>query len=99
MGDVNARLNIFTATALGSSTVASRTLDRLHLRGSPRTHLIEGWVDPRTSGHEGVKKNLHPFDIQDRTQAVYSIAKRLAAWATWPKIVNNYVLKYTYTIK
>ena len=35
------------------------------------------------SGHVGVKKNLHPSNTQDRTQAVQPIAKHLAAWATW----------------
>ena len=38
------------------------------------------------SGHEGVKKNLHPSETRDRTRAVQPAAKRLAAWATWPTI-------------
>ena len=31
------------------------------------------------SGHEGVKKNLHPSDTRDRTRAVQLVAKRLVA--------------------
>ena len=36
------------------------------------------------SEHEGVKKNLHPFDTEDRTRTLQPIAKRLVASATWP---------------
>ena len=45
MGDVDARVHIFVATALGWGTVASPTLGRLY----PSTHFIWGWEDPRTS--------------------------------------------------
>ena len=31
------------------------------------------------SGHEGMRKNLHPSDTRDRTRAVQPAAKRLAA--------------------
>ena len=31
------------------------------------------------SGHEGVKKNLHPSDTRDRTRAVQIVATPLAA--------------------
>ena len=34
------------------------------------------------SGHEGVKKNLHPSDTRDRTRAVQPVVKCLAARAT-----------------
>ena len=36
------------------------------------------------SDHEEEKTNLHPSDTRDRTRAVQPVAKRLAAWATWP---------------
>ena len=52
----------------------------------PGTHFIGGWVGQ--SGHEGVKKNLHPSDTRDRTRAVQPVVKRLAAWATWPTKLN-----------
>ena len=43
----------------------------------PGTHFIGGPQDQ--SGHEGVKKNLHPSDSRDRTRAVQPVAQRLAA--------------------
>ena len=42
------------------------------------------------SGHEGVKKNVHPFDTWDRTRAVQPVAKHLAVWATWPIVAWRY---------
>ena len=76
-GDVDARVHIFTATALGRGRVASPTLGPLYPRESSGTHFIGGPQDQ--SGHEGVKKNLHPSDNRDRTRAVQPLAQRLAA--------------------
>ena len=46
MEDVDARVHIFIATALGWGRVASPTLGSLY---PPGTHFIGGWVDPRTN--------------------------------------------------
>ena len=62
-GDVDARVNIHTVTALGRGRVPSPTLDCHYPQGK-----LSGPQDQ--SGHEGVKKNLHPSDTQHQTQAV-----------------------------
>ena len=49
MGDVDARVHIFTATALGWGRVASPTLVRLYPRGNSPVLILGGWVDPRAS--------------------------------------------------
>ena len=50
----------------------------------PRYSFYRRLSEPQDqSGHEGVKKNLHPSDTRDRTRAVQPVAKRLAACATW----------------
>ena len=56
MGDVDARVHIHTAMALGRGRVANPTLGCLYLWGKP---LV---LDQ--SGHE-VKKNLHPSNTRD----------------------------------
>ena len=54
-------------------------------REIPRFSIYRRLGEPQDqSGHEGVKKNLHPSD----TRAVQPVAQRLAAWATWPLIVH-----------
>ena len=88
MGDVHARVHIYTATALGRGRVASPMLGRLYPRESTRCSFYRRLSGPQDqSGHEGVKKKLHPSDIRDRTRAVQPVVKRLAAWPTWPIII------------
>ena len=49
-GDVDARVHIYTATALGRGRVASSTLGRFYPGESPPgTHFTGGSVDPSTS--------------------------------------------------
>ena len=75
-GDVDARVHIFTATALGRRRVASPTLGRLYPEESPRYSFYRRLSGPQDqSGHEGAQKNLHPSD----TRAVQPVAQRLAA--------------------
>ena len=79
-GDMDARVHILTATALGRGRVASPTLGRLYPRESPRYSFYRRLSGPQDqSGHEGAKKNLHPSDTRDRTRAVQTVAQRLAA--------------------
>ena len=79
-GDVNARVHIYTVTALGGGREASSTLGRLYPRGKPSVLIYKTLSWPQDqSGHEGVKKNLHPSDTRDRTRVVQAVAKRLAA--------------------
>ena len=71
----------YTATTLGRDKVASPTHSRLH----PRYSFYRRLSGPQDySGHQGVKRNLHPSDTRDRIRAVQPVAKHLAAWATWP---------------
>ena len=63
MGDVDARVHIYTAMALGRGRVASPTLGHLYPQCSFYRKL-SGLQDQ--SGHEGVKKNLHPFNAPGR---------------------------------
>ena len=80
MGDVNARVHIFTATALGRGRMASPALGRLYPGEIPRYSFYSRLSGPQgQSGHEGVKKNLHPSNTRDRTRAFQPAAKRLAA--------------------
>ena len=86
-GDVDARVHLFTATALGWGRMASPTLGRLYPQGHTPVLIYRRLSGPQgQSGHEGVKKNLHPSDTRDRNRAIQSVAKRLAAWATWPTL-------------
>ena len=76
-GVVDARVHIFTATALGWGRVASPTLGHLYPEEIPRYSFYWRLSGPQgQSGREGVKKNLHPSDTQDRTRAVQPAAKR-----------------------
>ena len=62
------RVHMCTATALGRGRVASPTIGRLYPGESPRCSFyrrLSGSQDQ--SGHEGVKKNLHPSDTRGRT--------------------------------
>ena len=87
-GDVDARIHIFTATALGWGRVASPTLGRLYPEEIPRYSFYRRLGGPQGQfGHEGVKKIFHLSDTRDRTRAVQLVAKRLAAWATGPHFV------------
>ena len=80
MGDVDARVHIFTATALGRGRVASPTLGHLYPRESAQYSFYRRLSGPQDqSGHEGAKKNIHSSDTQDRTRAVQPVAQRLAA--------------------
>ena len=60
-GDMDTRVHIYTATALGRGRMASPMLGRLYSRGKPRYSLHRMLSVPQDqSGHEGVKKNLTP---------------------------------------
>ena len=48
-GGVDARVHIFTVTALGRTRVANSMLGSLYPRESPGTHFTGGSVDSRTS--------------------------------------------------
>ena len=75
--------HIFTATALRRGRVASPTLGRLYPGEIPRYSFYRRLSGPQgQSGHEGLKKNLHPSDTRDRTRAIQPVAQRLAASAT-----------------
>ena len=77
---MDARVHIFTATALGRGRVASPTLGRLYPQESPRYSFYRRLSGPQDqSGPEGAKKNLHPSDTRDRTRAVQPVAQRLDA--------------------
>ena len=82
MGDVDARVHIFTATALGWGRVASPMLDRIYSRYSFYSRL-NGPQDQ--SGHERTKKkNLYPYDTRDRTRAIQpqSVKSQSKLWTT-----------------
>ena len=79
MGDVDARVHIFTATALGRGRVASPNSAAFTPEESPRYPFYRRLIGPQDqSGHERAKKNLHPSDTRDRTRAVQPVAQRLA---------------------
>ena len=76
-GDVDARIHIFTATALGRGRVANPTLGRLYPRESPWYSFYR-----RLSGPQDMKKRRKistPSETRDRTRAVQPVAQRLAA--------------------
>ena len=79
MRDVDARVHIYTAMALRRGRVASPTRGGLYPQGNFLVLIYRRLSGPQgQSGHEGVKKNLHPFDTWDQTRIVQSIAKHLA---------------------
>ena len=64
------KVHTYIATAQGRGRVASPTLDRLYPEESHRYSFHRRLSVPQDqSGHEGVKKNLHPSDTRDRIQA------------------------------
>ena len=63
MRDVDARVHIYTATALRRGRVASPKLGCLYPRGKPQYSFYRRLSGPQDqSGHEEVKKNLQPSD-------------------------------------
>ena len=73
---MDAKVHIYTATALGRGRVAKPMLGHFYPQESPLYSFYRRLSGPQDqSGHEGVKKNLHPFD----TWIVQPVAKRLAA--------------------
>ena len=80
---MDARVHVFTATALeiGWLVLCSAAFTPGEIPRYSFYRMLSGPQDQ--SGHEGVKKNLHPSDTRDRTRAVQPVAKRLAACATW----------------
>ena len=66
MGDVAARVHIYKAKALGTGRVASPMLGRLYPEEEPWYSFYRRQSGPQDqSGHEGVKKTLHPSDTKD----------------------------------
>ena len=83
--DVDARVHIFTATALGRGRVASSMFGHFYPWGKPQYSFYRRPSGPQDqSGHKGVKKNLHPSDTQDRP------------WGCWLFSGSVYVGKITY---
>ena len=95
-GDVDARVHLYTATILGRGRwlvlrSAAFNPGERHWYSFYRT--LSGPQDQ--SRHERVMKNLHPLD----TRALHPLAKRHAAWFTWPtgfwsKIFNKFLCKF-----
>ena len=74
---MNARINIFTVTTLGRIWWQSYARPSLP-PGKPRYSFFRRFSGPQVqSGHEEVKKNLHPSDTRGRIRAVQPVAKRL----------------------
>ena len=59
-------MHIYTVTALGRGRVASPTLGRTY----PQHSFYRRLSGPQGQSGHGVKKNLHPSDTQDQTQAI-----------------------------
>ena len=63
----------------GRGRVASPTIGRLYHRETPQYSFCRRLSGPQDqSGHEGVKKNLHPSDTWDQTWVVQPVARHLA---------------------
>ena len=79
-GDVDARVHINTAMALGNCRLASPMLSHLNPQGKPPVLIFREaeWIQDQ-SGHKGVKKNLHPSNTQVQTWAILPVDKHLAA--------------------
>ena len=77
---MDAGVHIFTATTLSRGKVASHTLGRFSPGESSRYSFYGRLSGPQgQSGHEGVKKILHPSDTRYRTRVVRPVAKRPTA--------------------
>ena len=65
------RVHIYTATALERGRVASPMRDRFYPKENPRYSFYRRLREFQDqSGHEEVKKNIHPTEPGDRTLAV-----------------------------
>ena len=61
-GDLDARVHIYTATALGGCSMASPTLGHLYPGGKPRYSFYRRLSGSQNqSGHQGVKKISTPL--------------------------------------
>ena len=58
MGDVDARVHMFTATALGRGTVASLTLGRLYPEESPRYSFYRRLSGPQDQSGIVIQKDI-----------------------------------------
>ena len=72
--------HVYTATALGKCRVASPTLGRLY----PGTHIIVGWVDPRSSLDTKEWRKSPTLRHPGSNPGRRARSQSLAAWATWP---------------
>ena len=76
MENMDARVGVYTATALGRGRMASPTLGSIYTRG--KLPELSGHQD-QSGTHEEVIKNLHSSDTRDRSRTVQPVAKRLVA--------------------
>ena len=94
---MDARVHIYTATALGRGEWLVSCSAAFIPGESPGYSFYRKLSGPENkSGYEGVKKNLHPSDTRDRTRAVQPVVKRLAPWATWPPPLH--IITYSHTL-
>ena len=78
MGNMDAKVHMFTSMALGRGRVGIPTLGRLYPGKAPTSYYRRLSGPQDQSGYEGVKNNLRSSVTQDRTRIVQSIGKRLA---------------------
>ena len=76
-GDVDGRVHILKAMALGRGRVASPTLGTFTPGKSPDIHLKEVELTLGPVWTRRNEENLHPSNTQDRTWAVQPMAKPL----------------------
>ena len=69
---MDARVHVYTATALGRGRVASPTLGRLYPGGSPGTHFIGGLVDLKTN-LDMKERNFQPSETTAVVEGVTSL--------------------------
>ena len=65
MGDMDTRVHIYTATALGRGRVASPMLGHLYPGENLRYSLVRRLSGPQDEPGHGMKKNLHLSDTWD----------------------------------
>ena len=98
-GDLDARVHIYTATALGRGRLACSRLGRFYPGEITRYSFYRRLSEPQDQpGHEGVKKNLHVSDTQDRTRAIQPAVKRLGAWASRKTHYYTVQISFVYLI-
>ena len=73
-------------------------LECCELGESPGTHFTEDWMSSGPDWTQRSEEKYPPSTARDWTQTIHPIAKCLAAWATWLKILFYTIIKFKHIV-